>query len=252
LLASLLVAVTLLPMNLALHFRAPGKETHGAPKPAGRFRTKVRTVGRFIFTDIPRVVLTDARRLVRTCGALLGRLMAPVLNRFDRTYAAVSAHYPKALRWSLNHKASVIGLAMLLAVTAGLLASIIGAELIPPMTQGEFAFEIRLKEASPLEKTDRMLRDVVGDVREYPGVKLVFSSAGGSNKNQFARNLGEEHIGQLYVVMADKQNSDLEAETIGRVRARLDQFPDITYSFSRPTLFTFKTPIEVEIYAYDL
>jgi HAE1 family hydrophobic/amphiphilic exporter-1 len=36
------------------------------------------------------------------------------------------------------------------------------------------------------------------------------------------------------------------------MRDRLARLPEVTYTFSRPTLFSVKTPIEVEVFAYDL
>jgi HAE1 family hydrophobic/amphiphilic exporter-1 len=52
--------------------------------------------------------------------------------------------------------------------------------------------------------------------------------------------------------MKDKQNRVAEARTIERIRARLQRYPESTFTFSRPTLFSVKTPVEVEVYAYDL
>ena len=39
---------------------------------------------------------------------------------------------------------------------------------------------------------------------------------------------------------------------IVRIRRLLAEIPELTYSSSRPTLFSFKTPIEVEIFGYEL
>ena len=87
---------------------------------------------------------------------------------------------------------------------------------------------------------------------KYPEVRSVFSSVGGSNKNQFARESKEENVAQLYVVMKEKNDKAAEARTIERIRTALQQYPEVAFTFSRPTLFSVKTPVEVEIYAYDL
>ena len=80
----------------------------------------------------------------------------------------------------------------------------------------------------------------------------MFSSVGGSNKNQFASTALEENVGQLRVVMSDRRDKVAERTTILRIREELGSYPEITHSFKRPTLFSFRTPIEVEIFAYDL
>ena len=206
----------------------------------------------FVTHDAALLVVADLRRLFRFLGCLGTRAVAPVLDGFERVYTRCAKSYPPALEVALNHKATVIGAAVLLLIFAGYIARFLGAELIPSLTQGEFSFEIRLPEGKALAQTDRVMRDVENEVARYAEVKLVFSSVGGSNKNQFARESHEENAGQLYVVMKDKQDKAAEARTIDRIRARLQQFPEATFTFSRPTLFSVKTPVEVEVYAYDL
>jgi HAE1 family hydrophobic/amphiphilic exporter-1 len=139
-----------------------------------------------------------------------------------------------------------------LLAAAGMIGRQLGAELIPSLTQGEFTFELRIPEGRALHQTDMVMSAVEREVSRYPEVRSVFSSVGGSNKNQFARESKDENVGQLYVVMKNKQAKQEEARTIERIRDHLRQYPEVTFTFSRPTLFSVKTPIEVEIYAYDL
>ncbi|HYO81204.1 MAG TPA: efflux RND transporter permease subunit, partial [Bryobacteraceae bacterium] len=103
-----------------------------------------------------------------------------------------------------------------------------------------------------LHHTDLVMQELEKEVGAWPQVRSVYSSVGGSNKNQFARESHEENVGQLYVVMRDKADKTVEAQTIARIRERLARSAEITYTFQRPTLFSVKTPVEVEIFAYDL
>jgi hypothetical protein len=68
----------------------------------------------------------------------------------------------------------------------------------------------------------------------------VYSSVGGSNKNQFARESKEENVGQLYVVMKSKNDKAAEARVIDRMREMLQKYPEVAFTFSRPTLFSVK------------
>ncbi|RMG94848.1 MAG: efflux RND transporter permease subunit [Deltaproteobacteria bacterium] len=43
-----------------------------------------------------------------------------------------------------------------------------------------------------------------------------------------------------------------EAEAVAVVREVIDKLPDVTMNISRPVLFSFKTPVEVEVRGYDL
>lgn len=267
--ASLLVALTFIPMVLALRIQPPppasgkalpdaGPRTlpPGSVGAAGRVlafcRKALRRTMAFLLVDLLAVVLADLRAGLHWLGRGLLRLLAPVLNRFEAALEGVRGRYPVWLEWVLNHKGRVLASTGLLVAGATAASFRLGAELIPPMTQGEFAFEIRLPEGTPLARTDRLLREVEGQVAAFEGVETVFSSAGGSNRNQFARQLEEEHVGQLHVVMEDRRDREAEFEVIERLRGRLSQFPEVTYDFRRPTLFSFTTPIEVEIFGYDL
>ncbi len=267
--ASLLVALTFIPMVLALQIQPPppasgkalpdaGPETlaPGSMGAAGRVlafsRKALRRTMAFLFVDLLTVVLADLRAGLHWLGRGLLRLLAPGLSGFESALERVRGRYPVWLESVLNHKGRVMAATGLLAAVAIAASFRLGAELIPPMTQGEFAFEIRLPEGTPLARTDRLLREVERQVADLEGVETVFSSAGGSNRNQFARRLEEEHVGQLHVVMEDRRDRQAEFDVIERLRGRLSQYPEVTYAFRRPTLFSFTTPIEVEIYGYDL
>ena len=267
--ASLLVALTFIPMVLALQIQPPPPSSEKAlPGPApetldpgpkgsvGRFllffRKILRRAVAFLLADLLTVVLADLRTGLQWLGRGMLRLMAPILNSFEVGLGALGRRYPVWLELALNHKGRVFAATGLLIALALAAFFRLGAELIPPLTQGEFAFEVRLPEGTPLARTDRLLKTVEREVADLEGVETVFSSAGGSNQNQFARQLEEEHVGQLHLVMKNRRDKAAELEVIESVRGRLSQFPELTYAFRRPTLFSFKTPIEVEIYAYDL
>jgi len=97
-----------------------------------------------------------------------------------------------------------------------------------------------------------VMHEVEESVREIPGVATVFTSVGGSNENQFALTELEENAARLSVVMKDRRNKEAERRAIGRIRRLLGTYPGLTYTFERPTLFSFKTPVEVEVYAYGV
>lgn len=271
LLASLLVALTFLPMILAVQVQKPTADGKPLPRdrkpvaqldpqrPGTLFRraldlllNKSRAAVGFVSSDLVTVLLTDVRRLFRWIGGWLLKLVNPILDRWNTAYDAFSRGYPRLLLWALNNKGMVVTLTLFLSIAAAGLAFQVGAELIPPLTQGEFVFEIRLPEGKPLEETDRLISDMEKRVVAYPGVGTVFSSVGGSNRNQFARETHEENAGRLFVVMKNKRDKETERSVIERIRRQLEEYPEVSFTFSRPTLFSFKTPIEVEIYTYDL
>lgn len=267
LLTSLLVALTFIPMVLALRAHQQAVESReeslsatGGSELGGsvflralpRVSLASRAVAHFIFVDILRVILTDLRRVLRAVGKLILSVIHPFLNLFGSGFDALYQTYPRILTWSLNNKRMVLAVVLGLVGLSAVVYQRLGAELIPPLAQGEFSFEIKLPAGRPLEHTDRVVRDLETRVKALPEVATVFSSIGGSNRNQFASRVLEENFGQLYVVMKDRRDKLLEQRTVAKIREELRKYPEVTSTFSRPALFSFKMPIEVEIYAFEI
>lgn len=260
LVTSLAAALTLIPMLLALGSRASnGLEDEGAATRGGEaaaaaegWRGRLQGAIRFVAHDVAVTVVTDVRRLTAFLGGWLTRLLSAPLGAFGGGYEAVAGVYPSVLRWSLAHRGLVLLTTLAVAAGAVIIGRELGGELIPPITQGEFVFEVRLPDGRPLAYTDGVMKQIEKRVTADKRIAIAFSSVGGSNKNQFARDLREQHVGQLYVTIRNRTDKIEEAAVIAGVRTVLRDFPEVTYSFSRPTLFSFKTPVEVEIYGDHL
>jgi len=277
LLASLIVALTVLPMLMALRFKKPeelyhhgqtdekkdGKAPQEKPlskkkvirliqRPVRLFRRGIRAFFRFTFMSTIAVMLADLRLLLRWMGRLIMKIIKPLMSPFDRTFAALQRVYPDGLRWSLDHKGAVLAMLFLLTLTSVYMARSLGTELVPPLTQGEFEFEIKLPEGKSLEATDRIMTQVEKKVKKFPEIQMVFSSVGGSNESQFNSQVRRENMAQLYIVMKNKTDKAAEERAIEKIRHELDTYPEVTHKFSRSSFFTFKRPVEVEVYTYNL
>ncbi|HSR52457.1 MAG TPA: efflux RND transporter permease subunit [Acidobacteriota bacterium] len=255
LLASLLVALTVIPMFLALRLKRPQEMDAQASDEADRPEARpgrLRRLLRFLLVTVTGTVAGDVRRLLSFLGRLLRRILDPLLNLFHWGFDGLSARYPRVLTFSLNNKGLVLTCTLALILVAAALSLQLGAELIPPLTQGEFSFQVELPKGSPLHHTDQVLTSLEEKVAEYPEVSVVYSSVGGSNENQFAQESEEENMGQLYVALHDREDKQVEQQVIRRIRDELKGYPEVEFTFRRPTLFSFKTPIEVEVYGFDL
>jgi HAE1 family hydrophobic/amphiphilic exporter-1 len=279
LLASLVVSITVLPMMMAVRFRAPEElfgqtaDSAAAPEAAPAAAAKplsprrwiripqrivrgagrgVRTVFRIVFVTVAQLLLADLRRLLQWTGRVLSRGINPVMQPFDRLFGSLQNAYPRWLQAGLEHKGMVIGAAVALTLLAVGAAYRLGVELIPPLTQGEFTVELLLPEGRSLEATDRLAGQVEERLRRYPEVRTVFSSTGGGNESQFSRQSAKENTAYLHVVMRDRSDREAEEHCMDKLRKDLALMPEVTSKFSRPSYFSFKRPIEVELYAYDL
>jgi HAE1 family hydrophobic/amphiphilic exporter-1 len=249
LIASLAVALTLIPMLSAL-IGAPGAAvvTPAAPAPAGR----VRRVLRAILVTAPRAALFGVRWGLGRIGAGLAIAARPASKLFDRGMDALYRAYPPALRWALRSRAVVLG-AMLLALAGSLwLVPRLGFDLVPAFSQGEFSFAVELPEGTPLESTDRFVAEVQSVLEGDARVASLSSISGGAGLSLTSTGTEGENTARIQVRMNPGTTAEDEEAVAGLLRERLEASKLAKFEFERPNVFTFRTPIEAEIYGDDL
>jgi HAE1 family hydrophobic/amphiphilic exporter-1 len=264
LLASLIVALTLIPMlasvrrERAPHLTAmgpgateppptvpdPGQKEHDHKRRGRRLRINL--------MPVPVFVVRLTVRVARAVSRGVSFVIDPVAGRFQRGYAVVEERYPVMLAWALGHKGSVIGIALALFAVSVLLIPVLGVELIPQLAQGEFRVELRLPPGTPLETTDAAIRAVQGSSRGIPRVATSFSVAGTGNRMDADPDQGGENWGEIYVVLRDGSGRADEELVMAALRQYMEGMPGVEYKFSRPTLFSFRTPVEIEVAGYEI
>lgn len=215
LLASLLVALTLIPMLSALG----GSTTRADVAPAA--------VASSLGDD------EDAH------GTLtLGRL-SRIYDRFVRR----AVHRPR----------TTLAVGLALFALSILIVPRLGRELIPPLTEGEFFFEMSLPQGASLAATDRAVAELEAATAGDPRIERSYSRvgsrliAGGVSLNTMG-----EHLGQINVVLKNKTDDKVEADVLEGIRRQVETMPDLQADFGRPSYFSLKTPIEVILYGEDL
>lgn len=242
--ASLGISLTLIPMLSARIGHARSVE------PLAPAAGRLAAARRFAFYTIPIATLRAVRFAVGVAVLPFGWIVRPVLRLFEAVEARIYRWYPMAIRGALRHPWAVLGTAVLLLAVSVAGARRLGVELIPPMVQGEYAFDVKLPEGASIESTDRLLSDVAKRAKLVPGVGTVFSTAGGG-KGGADQGSREENVGELLVLMRDRSDKAAEEAGIDRIRATLVALPGVEATFRRPSFFTFKTPVELEIYGDD-
>ncbi|MGD8964042.1 MAG: efflux RND transporter permease subunit [Gammaproteobacteria bacterium] len=239
LLFSLLVALTLIPMLAAMGGK-PRFTDMEAGTPPGRF------------TRITARIIGWMAIVCRLVGRIVAVLVLPLVWAFQGLYQALARVYPGSLRWSLHHRWVVLLTAAACLAGSIMLVPRLGSELIPQLAQGEFSVKLRLPPGTPLEETDEAARQVYEIARDLPGVALTFSVAGTGNRLDASPVDAGENTGELNVKLVPGASREQEDEVIGAMRAGLQRIAGIDYEFSRPALFSFRTPLEIEITGYDL
>ena len=185
-------------------------------------------------------------------GILLMPVFLPLLFVFQRGFGLVQQIYPALLGWALRQRLLIIGgaLAALLVCWYKLLPDL-GTELIPQVHQAEFNLDLRLPVGTPLEETAEIVRQIEELAGEQPQVARVATTVGTDRSASSSAEEGE-HTAQVTVRMEEGSSAAQEAALIRHLRDEVDEIPEIEVEVSHPALFSFKTPIEVEIRGYNL
>jgi len=252
-LGSLAVALTLVPTLSALSGRGAATPAP-APAPAATAGPRGgRWLGMMRWSTFGLLFLP--RLLARGVG-LAGRRLKPavewLLRPFDAGYGWIERGYPVVARRALEHPGRVLAFSAGGLVVTLALGLLLPRNLFPAVTQGQFYFNVRLAEGTALQVTDATLDRIARAVRDDSRVRFVYTSAGQTDLSAFAGSAREANRGQVTVALKSATDGRAEAAVAARLREVMDGTPGLAYEFGRPALFTFKNPVEVEIYAYDL
>lgn len=253
LMASLAVSLTLIPMMAALMEGAgragTAMEAAVEAEAAGGW---VRRSARFVFVKIPAWILLGLR-FGFGWSLKAGRILAtPLVWLFDRALGSVVWAYPRALRFALASPATVLGVAVLTLAAALVAVPHLGTDLIPSFSQGEFDFQVELPEGTPLDIVDKFIADVQETLAGDPHVESFSSISGGVGLSLARTGTEGENSGRIQVRMKKDASRADETRVIEDLRTRLSSSGLAKFKFERPTYFSFRTPIEVEVYSDDL
>jgi HAE1 family hydrophobic/amphiphilic exporter-1 len=257
LLASLVVALTLIPMIAARGPRKTAEDVDG-PENAGNANetraadTRWRRVRRAVFGTWPAAAVRGLRVGWTWLGRGMRLLLAPLTRPFDAALAQTLRLYPRSLRWALDHPTVVLVAAAGAFVLSLAGATRLGLDLIPSFSQGEFNYEVELPEGTPLAVTDRALLAAQDALAADEHVESFSAVIGGAGLSLSSTGTEGENYGRLDVRMKATASAADEEGTIGRLRGALASLPQARVKFQRPSYFSFRTPIEVEVYGDQL
>lgn len=188
----------------------------------------------------------------------LGFAVRPLLWAFDRGYLGVEASVRGLLRGALRARLLVVLAAGALCWWAATRIPGLGVELMPEVHQGEFTIESQLAVGTPVERTDDVCVAVTEAVRralDSESIALAgISSAAGVDRNVIAKAGDGKHTARVHVLLgASERLAEAEERAIGAIRREMASIPDVRDPvFTRPSIFTTRTALEIEVVGDDL
>ncbi len=228
LIMSLVVAVTLIPMlsSFTLKFRFLNRKL-----PAGGKDNKVDNSGRELRRDIDLEINVDKTGTVFTA--------------FQDKYAGV-------LNFALKRRLPIlIGVIACFGGACALFFSL-GREFMPELSQGEFVISLKKTEGAPLQSTLDTAKKIEDLVSREPEIKTAYTIVGTTGQTGGSAMEERENVAEINVVLNENTARDDEDRIISRLRTEIMSIPEVEHKFSRPALFSFTTPIEIEISGYNL
>ena len=225
--------------------------------PAWLIQLVTRTAFLFLATLL-EVVVHALVTLLAAVGWIAGWIVKPVwamlrelIRGVGRGFSALGRGYGQALRWAVQNPGSMIVIALVLFGFTASLVLRLDSELLPEVHQGELTVEVALPVGTPIEATDEILRPVEQIILgEKENITSLLLTVGYDAANSQRSDEGE-HTARFKVLL---ENSDprIEDAVVKRLRQRFREIPDLEARVVRPVLFSFKTPIEVEVHGDDL
>ncbi|MEO7916223.1 MAG: efflux RND transporter permease subunit, partial [Dokdonella sp.] len=258
---SLVVAMTLIPMLASLEGRAPLAFRDEAPQPAKplpkngflRFFARIwRGLGEGLFQILPRAIGGAISFVFQILGFVFGTVLGFFGRLVSGGYDRAAHAYHRSLPRVMNHPIIVLVIAAALFTASVLVLPTLGADLIPSLAQGRFETTIKLPPGTPLRDTDALVAQLQRKHADDPNILSIYGVAGSGTRLDANPTESGENIGRLLVTLQPNVGDEGERAAMNALRKSLALRPDAQVKFARPALFSFATPLEIEIRGYDL
>ena len=256
---SLVVSMTLIPMLSALKGRPPmafpEEPPHPQWKPKSRWQKPLAATEKGIGVGARGALFGIAWlfvRIWRGLAAVIGPVMRWLSDRAMAPYDRAERGYLKLLPGAIRKPWLVLGSAAAAFGLTLLTVPMLGADLIPQLAQDRFEMTVKLPPGTPLRQTDGLVREIQEKHAEDEGIRALYGVSGSGTRLDASPTESGENIGKITVVMADGGSKQLEAEQTEKLRATMQAHPGAQVDFRRPELFSFSTPLEIELRGQDL
>ncbi len=186
---------------------------------------------------------------------LLSWPLKPILWAFDKLITGLENGYGGLIRWSLRHHVTVLGLSLATFVAMSFGVGRLDSELIPEVHQAEFTLEMVLPVGTPLDETDSQVEPIEAKIRELvPHLRATVTTVGSERDSDDSGERGE-HTAKIAVSLTPEPGQAAivtEQDALDVARELISGVPDLDVNVTRPVLFSFKNPIEVEVRGHDL
>ncbi len=253
LLASLICALTLLPMLQARKLKwgvadlgaggspkdksikrpEPGKNLHPLLRAYRGVRRILSKAGRGVYRLVDIIVSFVMQWLAfvfRVLAFPFKPVIRTVFRGFNSVYRPFITRYRGWLVWSLDHKSRIAVASLIFFAVTFAIGGLLPREHMPPIKATSFELQMRTPVDYSLEQTGVVVASLEQFLQTVQPVQVTFSQIGIVSGME-SLDLGAS-LNSARVFVRVKNPSDLEP-TLESLRRRLADFPDISYTVAR-------------------
>jgi HAE1 family hydrophobic/amphiphilic exporter-1 len=259
-LISLVVAMTLIPMLASLKGRSPiaykDEEPSQGWQPTGTAGRSVKAaispVSKAIFRTAPKGFTVGIFFVLSRIGRVIGKALRAVGRVVLMPYNGAARAYHAFLPKALARPYAVLGFAAAAFVGSVLLIPTLGMDLIPSLAQGRFEMTVKQPPGTALVDTDKLVAELQRKNANDPNIALIYGVSGTGTRLDATPTESGENIARMLIVLKPGVGDRGEREATDALRATMGSHPGTEVKFARPQLFSFATPLEIELRGYDL
>lgn len=170
------------------------------------------------------------------------------LTAFNRGFEIFRHFYAIMLRRALRFSPAVIALSIVLFVHSTSLVSDLGRELIPHMNQGEFNIRMEAPPGTRLDETERRAMAIEKLAMGVPEISSVAVEIGQEKSSGTTSTKRGENVAEFSILLKNpKENVARQDEITENLRNAIARMSSDIVTFSVPSLFSFKTAIELHV-----
>ncbi|RUO43969.1 acriflavin resistance protein [Aliidiomarina taiwanensis] len=258
LIASLLVALTLIPM---LASRGANKKqsteiiTYTAPKAGKGWRKLFWPFALLRYTLlvwIPSGIIRTLRMLGRVITAVTVFLTRPILNGFNHLLEGIRKLHATSLKRMQLKPRRFFFLFVLITGASFWLAPALKTQLIPTMEQQEFYVDVEMPRGTHITNTDATLAAIARTFLDDERVERTYSVAGIGSLMQISASQGGDYWGRLHIITKKSLSTEERQNVIEAARMRMAQSPGVESRIDYPTLINIDMPLLIEVQGHDL
>lgn len=182
------------------------------------------------------------------------RLAYGSADRFHKRYSKLDTWYNGFIATALRRPGFVLGCTAAAVLLCVSMFGSLGQSLIPEMHQGRFTAEVSLPVGTPLTRTIDRIDAIEQQLMHDPEIAHLHTVIGTERRADSRPDEGE-HTARIMVELKEGRNLEKrEREVMDRIRLAVDETEGVTpeVRMQRPSLFSFRTPIEIIVFDRDL